>query len=190
MRFFVLLAVAGCLFLAPFGAMAHSVVPEAERKAALKQLSAGAPTKTSGIAALKKLGTVKLEGEFDTVKGRVLRTREIVFSPGAVVALHEHLGRPGVAYIIEGEMTEYRVGADGRAVGQESRRDRAGRNRRRTLVEERQRQDGARPGRGYRPGEITGQAFCNILPWMKKLPDGAACSWNGRQIQLPFAYEA
>ncbi len=99
MRFFVLLAAAGCLFLAPFGAMAHSVVPEAERK-----------------AALKKLGTVKLEGEFDTVKGRVLRTREIVFSPGAVVALHEHLGRPGVAYIIEGEMTEYRVGADGRAV--------------------------------------------------------------------------
>ena len=116
MRHFVLLAAAGCLFLAPFGAMAHTVVPEAERKAALKQLSAGAPTKTSGVAALKKLGTVKLEGEFDTVKGRVLRTREIVFSPGAVVALHEHLGRPGVAYIIEGEMTEYRVGADGRAI--------------------------------------------------------------------------
>ena len=110
-------AAASVLFLAAgTGAMAHSVVPEAERKAALKQLSAGAPTKTSGIAALKKLGTVKLEGEFDTVKGRVLRTREIVFSPGAVVALHEHLGRPGVAYIIEGEMTEYRVGADGRAV--------------------------------------------------------------------------
>ena len=115
MRLSILLAVVGCLLLAPAGGVAQSVVPEGERKAALERLSAGAPTKTSGIAALKKLGTVKLEGEFDSVKGRVLRTREIVFKPGAVVALHKHLGRPGVAYIIEGEMTEYRVGADGRS---------------------------------------------------------------------------
>ncbi len=115
MRLFMLFAAAGCLLLAPVDAMAQNVVPEAERKAALQQLAAGAPTKTSGIAALKKLGTVALEGEFDSVKGRVLRTREIVFDPGAVVAMHKHLGRPGVAYIIEGEMTEYRVGADGRA---------------------------------------------------------------------------
>ena len=115
MRPFKLFAVASCLILAPFGAMAESVVPEAERDAALKQLSTGAPTETSGIVALKKLGTVKLDGEFDTVEGRVLRTREIVFEPGAVVALHKHLGRPGVAYIIEGEMTEHRVDASGRA---------------------------------------------------------------------------
>ena len=115
MRLSILLAAAAWLLLAPVGGMAESVVPEAERKAALEQLSAGAPTNTSGIAALKKLGTVKLDGEFDSVEGRVLRTREIVFEPGAVVALHKHLGRPGVAYIIEGEMTEYRVGADGRA---------------------------------------------------------------------------
>ena len=115
MRLSILPVVAGCLLLAPVGAKAQSVVPEAERKAALEELSAGAPTKTSGIAALKNLGAVNLEGEFESVKGRVLRTREIIFNPGAVVALHKHLGRPGVAYIIEGEMTEYRVGADGRA---------------------------------------------------------------------------
>ena len=29
--------------------------------------------------------------------------------------VHRHQGWPGVAYIIEGEMTEYRIGADGRA---------------------------------------------------------------------------
>lgn len=115
MRTFIGIAAAGCLALAPALALAQTVVPEAERKAALQKLGAGAPKKTSGIAGLKKLGTVPLDGEFDTVAGRVLRTREIVFKPGAVVALHRHLGRPGVAYIIEGEMTEYRVGADGRA---------------------------------------------------------------------------
>ena len=99
MRLFMLFAAAGCLLLAPVDVMALSVVPEAEWKAALQQLAAGTPTKTSGIAALKKLGTVELEGEFDSVKGRVLRTREIVFDPGAVVALHKHLRQPGVAYI-------------------------------------------------------------------------------------------
>ena len=95
--------------------LAQNVVPEAERKAVLDQLTEGAATKTSGISAVKKLGRVALDGEFDTVDGRALRTRELVFEPGATIALHRHQGRPGVAYIIEGEITEYRVGADGRA---------------------------------------------------------------------------
>ena len=138
MRNIVCIAAAGCLAFAPAAAiaadgtgggsaartggtaaeivLAQTVVPEAERKAALGRLTAGAPKKTSGVAGLKKLGVVPLAGEFDSVEGRVLRTREIAFKPGAVVALHRHKGRPGVAYIIEGEMTEYRVGADGRAV--------------------------------------------------------------------------
>ncbi len=134
MKNFIRLVATGCLAAAPAAALAGdnvgavrtagtgaeiviapTVVPEAELKAALGRLTAGAPTKTSGVGGLKKLGTVPLDGEFDSVSGRVLRTREIVFKPGAVVALHRHQGRPGVAYIIEGEMTEYRIGADGRA---------------------------------------------------------------------------
>ena len=98
-----------------FAQVAQQVVPEAEKKAARNKLLAGAPEKTSGIAALRKLGRVALDGEFDTVAGRVLRTRELVFEPGATVALHRHEGRPGVAYIIEGAITEYRIDADGNA---------------------------------------------------------------------------
>lgn len=95
---------------------AHDVVPQAEREAALKLLAEGAPTESSGIESVQNLGVVSLAGEFDNPDGRVLRTREIVFAPGAEVALHRHDNRPGVAYIIEGEITEHRVGADGRSV--------------------------------------------------------------------------
>ena len=106
---------AGLADVAGVRQIAQQVVPEAERKAARNKLLAGAPEKTAGIAALRKLGRVALDGEFDDVAGRVLRTREIVFEPGAAVALHRHEGRPGVAYIIEGEITEYRIDADGNA---------------------------------------------------------------------------
>ena len=107
-------ATAALLALAS-AAAAQNVVPEAEREAALEQLMAGAPEKSSGIAAVVKLGAVALGGEFDNPAGLVLRVREIVFEPGGAIAMHRHEGRPGVAYIIEGEITEHRVGADGRA---------------------------------------------------------------------------
>lgn len=116
MRHALSLAAIGCFLMIPFCVMAQSVVPEVERKAALEQLVSGAPEKTAGIAGLTQLGTVKLEGEFDSPDGRVMRAREIVFEPGAVVAVHMHQGRPGLAYILAGAMTEYRVGADGKFV--------------------------------------------------------------------------
>ena len=115
MKALIPIVAVGLMALVSVGTAAQTVVPEAERKAALDKLTAGAPTKSSGIAAVRKLGTVRLVGEFSDPAGRMLRTREIVFKPGAVVALHRHQGRPGVAYIIEGKITEYRVGADGRA---------------------------------------------------------------------------
>ena len=114
MNAIIAIATAGFLALVS-GAAAQTVVPEEERQAALEQLMEGAPEKTSGITAVLKLGTVALAGEFDTPAGRMLRVREIVFDPGGAVAMHRHEGRPGVAYIIEGEITEHRVGADGKA---------------------------------------------------------------------------
>ena len=95
--------------------IAQTVVPEAEKKAALEQLLADGPTKTSGIAAVNTLGAIALDGEFEDVAGRILRTREIVFEPGGVVAVHRHEGRPGIAYILEGEIVEYRVDVDGQS---------------------------------------------------------------------------
>ena len=116
MRLISLLTAMSFLSMMTLSLNAETVVPEAERIAALKQLEAGAPAKTAGVAGLVKLGSVLLEGEIDSPEGQMLRAREIIFDPGAVVALHQHQSRPGVAYIIEGEMTEYRVGTDGKYV--------------------------------------------------------------------------
>lgn len=93
--------------------VAQTVVPEAEKEAARQQLIADGPDKTSGIAAVHKLGLVPLANEFEAIHGRALRIREIIFEPGGVVAVHKHEGRPGAAYIIEGEITEHRVDVDG-----------------------------------------------------------------------------
>lgn len=95
--------------------LAQAVVPEAEKAAAQKMMAEG-PDKTSGIAGVNKLGAAALDGEFDSPAGLVLRAREIIFEPGGVVAVHQHDGRPGVAFIIEGELTEHRAGMDGPVV--------------------------------------------------------------------------
>ena len=92
--------------------LAQAVVPEEEKKRA-QGLLAGGPAKTSGIAGVKKLGQVSLDGEFVASDGLVMRVRELVINPGGVVAVHQHEKRPGVAYIIEGEMTEYRSSESG-----------------------------------------------------------------------------
>lgn len=95
--------------------LAQAVVPEAEKAAAQKMMAEG-PDKTSGIAGVNTLGTAALDGEFDSPAGLVLRAREIIFEPGGIVAVHQHEGRPGVAFIIEGELTEHRAGMDGPVV--------------------------------------------------------------------------
>lgn len=93
---------AGCAAPAP---APLSIVPQAERERA--QASAG-PKENRGIEAVKPLGTVDLSGELDGAGDRMLRAREIAVAPGGIVAVHQHDQRPGVAYIIEGEMTEFR----------------------------------------------------------------------------------
>lgn len=84
-----------------------SIVPQAERERAAG-LNAAGPKENRGIEAVKPLGTVPLAGELAEVGKRMLRAREIVVAPGGVVAVHQHEQRPGVAYILEGEMTEFR----------------------------------------------------------------------------------
>jgi len=84
-----------------------SVVPEHEHKSAEKLGSVG-PTETKGIKSVKSLGEVSLSGEFKSLDGRFMRARELTISPGGVVAVHRHDARPGVAYILEGEIIEFR----------------------------------------------------------------------------------
>ena len=96
-------------------ASAQTVVPKAEKEAA-GQAGMEGPSKTTGIKGVKTLGTAALDGEFPSPNGRMLRVRELEILPGGVVAVHRHDGRPGVAYILAGEMTEYRAGEDAPAV--------------------------------------------------------------------------
>ncbi len=88
------------------------VVPAAERERA-QGLQAEGPRDTTGVEAIRALGAIPLAGEFDAAPdGHVLRARELVIAPGGVVGVHAHTGRPGVAYILEGELLEHRSDED------------------------------------------------------------------------------
>ena len=91
------------------------VTPEEEKRQAA-EMEAEGPSETTGIENVRLMGTVPLAGQIDSVDGYMLRAREIDVAPGGVVAVHRHDGRPGVAYIVSGEMTEHRAGTDGPVV--------------------------------------------------------------------------
>ncbi|HAN31708.1 MAG TPA: hypothetical protein DCQ06_08945 [Myxococcales bacterium] len=82
-------------------------LPDQEKQIAqLKNLSG--PTKTKGISGVKNLVGLPLGQEFEGMKGRQMRARELIAQPGAIVAVHQHERRPGFAYMLEGEMVEHR----------------------------------------------------------------------------------
>ncbi|WP_159084119.1 cupin domain-containing protein [Saccharobesus litoralis] len=63
---------------------------------------------TQGIGGVKVLGQLPLAQELDSIDDKALRVRELIMLPGATVAVHTHQYRPGVAYILQGEVVEYR----------------------------------------------------------------------------------
>lgn len=65
---------------------------------------------TSGVTS-ELLGTVDLGAEFGGMAGRRLRMRRFTFEPGAVFGpLHDHKGRPGLVFVLEGTITDHRDG--------------------------------------------------------------------------------
>jgi quercetin dioxygenase-like cupin family protein len=88
-----------------------TVVPDEERDVA-GQLGVDGPAETRGIESIKVLGTIPLDLDLAASEGLVLRVREITLLPGGTVGVHQHKGRPGVAYMLEGEMVEHRKGED------------------------------------------------------------------------------
>ena len=105
--------IAACLCVHSVQALAHevklaaNVTPKAERESAIKKGFDG-PRENKGITSVTPVGSVPLGTEFEGMKGQMLRAREIVIAPGGIVAVHEHDKRPGVAYIVEGEIIEHR----------------------------------------------------------------------------------
>lgn len=64
---------------------------------------------TQGVSS-ELLATIDL-GEELGIEGREFRMRLFTFEPGAVFGpLHDHKGRPGLVYILEGTITDHRDG--------------------------------------------------------------------------------
>jgi quercetin dioxygenase-like cupin family protein len=65
---------------------------------------------TRGVA-VELLSTVDLGPEIEGMEGRSLRMRMVTLEPGGVFGpLHDHRGRPGTVYVLEGTITEHRDG--------------------------------------------------------------------------------
>jgi quercetin dioxygenase-like cupin family protein len=69
-----------------------------------------ATPETKGVTA-ELLATVDLGHEIEGMTGLQLRMRLLTFEPGAVFGpIHDHIGRPGIVYILQGTITDNRHG--------------------------------------------------------------------------------
>jgi quercetin dioxygenase-like cupin family protein len=69
-----------------------------------------APPETKGVTA-ELLATVDLGPEIEGMAGRQLRMRMVTIEPGGVFGpIHDHKGRPGIVYILQGAITDHRNG--------------------------------------------------------------------------------
>ncbi len=67
------------------------------------------PTANQGVTASPPT-FLDLAQEIDGVEGRQLRLRIVTIEPGGMVAMHSHKGRPTVAHLVSGVLTERREG--------------------------------------------------------------------------------
>jgi quercetin dioxygenase-like cupin family protein len=66
--------------------------------------------RTAGVTT-KLLAAVDLGPEIEGMAGRQLRMREVTIEPGGVFGpLHDHKDRPGIVYILQGAITDFRDG--------------------------------------------------------------------------------
>ena len=65
---------------------------------------------TRGVA-VEMLSTVDLASEIEGMEGRELRMRKVTIEPGGVLGpVHDHKGRPGLVWILQGTITDHRSG--------------------------------------------------------------------------------
>src|SRR5512145_2456161 len=62
------------------------------------------PTQTVGQSE-EPLRSLDLTTELESTKGRPLRMRKVTLQPGGVLGLHNHVDRPAITYLLQGEMT-------------------------------------------------------------------------------------
>jgi len=74
-------------------------------------MSNGPVTPETRGVAVKVLATVDLAREIEGMAGRQLRMRMVTIEPGGVFGpIHDHAGRPGTVYILQGTITDHRNG--------------------------------------------------------------------------------
>lgn len=65
---------------------------------------------TEGVT-VELLSTIDLGPEIEGMTGRQLRMRLVTIQPGGVFGpLHDHRGRPGMVYVLQGAITDHRDG--------------------------------------------------------------------------------
>ncbi len=65
---------------------------------------------TKGVV-VELLATVDLGSEIQGMDGWQLRTRRVTIEPGGVLGpVHDHKGRPGTVYVLQGTITDHRDG--------------------------------------------------------------------------------
>jgi quercetin dioxygenase-like cupin family protein len=73
-------------------------------------MSEQAAPETRGVA-VELLATVDLGREIEGMEGLQLRTRLVTIDPGGVFGpIHDHKGRPGTVYVLQGTITDHRDG--------------------------------------------------------------------------------
>ena len=87
-------AAAGILVLAACTANAHDREP---------------PAKTQGLSP-EVIFDHQLAAQIPAAEGYRLRLRKVTFQPGGAIKKHLHDKRPGMVYVLEGEVTEFRGG--------------------------------------------------------------------------------
>lgn len=70
-----------------------------------------AARESTGIS-IELLDAVDLGPEIAGMAGRQLRMRKVTIEPGGVFGpIHDHVGRPGLVFVLQGTITDHRDGA-------------------------------------------------------------------------------
>jgi len=74
-------------------------------------MSTNQPAPETNGVAVSLLSTVDLGPEIEGMEGRYLRMRMVTIEPGGVFGpVHDHKGRPGIVYVLQGTITDHRDG--------------------------------------------------------------------------------
>ena len=71
-----------------------------------------AAPETKGVT-VEMLAAIDLGPEIEGMEGRQMRLRMVTMEPGGVYGpLHDHVGRPGMVWILQGTITDVRDGVE------------------------------------------------------------------------------